>query len=121
MRRQHFATANLVVFVETNRFKPSDPQYTGSKAVQLPVASADAGKPIRAAMTALAALYKRDYRYKKAGVILLDLVAAAARLRLGRRHISRRRRTARSARYLPVPLLAAGEVAQVRGGEFLCV
>jgi DNA polymerase V len=43
MRRQHLATANLVVFVETNRFKPSDPQYTGSKAVQLPVASADTG------------------------------------------------------------------------------
>jgi DNA polymerase V len=56
MRRQHLATANLVVFVETNRFKPSDPQYTGSKAVQLPVASADTGKLIRAAMTALAAL-----------------------------------------------------------------
>jgi DNA polymerase V len=43
MRRHHLATANLVVFVETNRFKPSDPQYTGSKAVQLPVASADTG------------------------------------------------------------------------------
>jgi DNA polymerase V len=36
------------------------------------------GKLIRAAMTALAALYKPGYRYKKAGVILLDLVPAAA-------------------------------------------
>ena len=53
MRRQHLATANLIVFVETNRFKPSDPQHTGSKAAQLPVATADTGKLIRAALTAL--------------------------------------------------------------------
>ena len=78
MGRQHLATANLVVFVQTNSFKPTDRQYAGSKAVQLPVASADTGKLIKAAVTALAALYKPGYRYKKAGVILLDLVPAGA-------------------------------------------
>ena len=76
MRRQRLATANLVVFVETNRFKPSDAQYAASHTVRLPVASADTGKLIKAAIAAVDKLYKPGYRYKKAGVILLDLVPA---------------------------------------------
>ena len=75
--RQHLATANLIVFVTTNRFKPADPQIAASKGVQLPVATADTGKLIKAAMMALRALYRAGYRYKKAGVILLDLMPAA--------------------------------------------
>jgi DNA polymerase V len=47
MRRQKLATANLMGFVTTNPFKPSDPQYAASKSVQLPVATADTGKLIR--------------------------------------------------------------------------
>jgi DNA polymerase V len=46
--------------------------------VQLPVASTDTGKLIKAAVTALAALYMLGYRYKEAGVILLDLLPAVA-------------------------------------------
>ena len=75
--RQHLATANLIVFVTINRFKPADPQNAASKGVQLPVATADTGKLIKAAMMALGALYRAGYRYKKAGVILLDLMPAA--------------------------------------------
>jgi DNA polymerase V len=77
MRRQRLATANLIVFVETNRFKPADPQHSGSKAAQLPVATADTGKLIQAAMAALDRLYRPGFRYKMAGVILLDLVPAS--------------------------------------------
>ncbi len=77
MRRQRLATANLMVFVTTNPFKPTDPQYAASKSVQLPVATADTGKLIAAAGAALGALYRPGYRYKKAGVMLLDLVPAA--------------------------------------------
>jgi DNA polymerase V len=46
------------------------------KLCNCPWASADTGKLIRAAMIALGALYRSGYRYKKAGVILLDLVPA---------------------------------------------
>jgi DNA polymerase V len=77
MRRQRLATAHLVVFLETNPFKPADPQYTAAKAIRLPVATADTGKLVQAAIAALGLLYKPGYRYKKAGVILLDLVPAA--------------------------------------------
>lgn len=77
MRRGGLASANLSVFVETNRFKPADPQYAASRSVQLPVATADTGKLIRAAMTVLGRLWRPGFRYKKAGVMLLDLVPAA--------------------------------------------
>ena len=46
--------------------------------MRLPVATADSGKQIRAAMAALGQLWRPDYPYKKAGVILPGLVPAVA-------------------------------------------
>jgi DNA polymerase V len=46
--------------------------------VHLPVASSDSGKLIGAALAGLAAIWRNGYRYKKAGVVLLDLHPAAA-------------------------------------------
>ena len=69
----------LVVFVETNTFKPAEPQICG--AAWLPAAGGHmptTGKLIRAAMAVLAVLWRPGFKYKKAGVMLLDLVPAAA-------------------------------------------
>lgn len=76
MRRQNLATAHLSVFVETNRFKPTDPQHNVTRAIRLPVASADTGRLAKAANTVIRAIYKSGFRYKKAGVMLLDLAPA---------------------------------------------
>ena len=76
MRRQNLATASLAVFVETNRFKPNDPQYAASRAIRLAVATADTGRLVRAAHAALDLLWKPGFLYKKAGVTFLDLVPA---------------------------------------------
>src|SRR5271168_934912 len=76
MRRQNLATASIAVWVQTNSFKPDERQYSASKAVRLPVATADTGKLIAAATAALGIIFKPGYRYKKAGVTFLDLVAA---------------------------------------------
>src|SRR5205085_9931965 len=78
LRRQHLATASLMVFVETNRFKPAEAQHHAARTVQLPVATSDSGKLIGAALAGLAAIWRDGYRYKKAGVMLLDLHPAAA-------------------------------------------
>ena len=51
---------------------------TRRQPVQLPVATADSGKLIGAALAGLAAIWRDGYRYKKAGVMLLDLHPAAA-------------------------------------------
>lgn len=76
MRRQDLATARLMVFVTTNRFKLNDPHYSAQQMVQLPVASADSGKIINAARRGLAQIWRQGFSYKKAGVMLLELSAA---------------------------------------------
>ena len=73
MRRQNLTTAYLQVFVHTNRFRLQDAQHFAAQAVQLPIATADTGKLTSAALRGVAAIWKQGYRYKKAGVIFLDL------------------------------------------------
>lgn len=77
MRRQKLAASSLMVFLETNSFRPQDAQYHPSQTVTLPVPSADTAKIIRAALSGLAVIWRDGYRYKKAGVMLLDLIPAA--------------------------------------------
>jgi DNA polymerase V len=77
LRRQGLATAHLSVFLETNPFREQDPQYMARRGVPLPVATADTAQLIAAAHRALGAIWRNGYRYKKAGVMLVDLVKAA--------------------------------------------
>ena len=77
LRRQRLATAHLVVFMETNPFKPAEPQRNVTCPVHLPVATSDTGRLAGAAVRALEAIWRDGYRYKKAGVMLLGLMPAA--------------------------------------------
>lgn len=76
LRRQGLATAHLSVFLQTNPFRKQDAQYMPTRGVTLPVATADTSKLIAAALAALGAIWRDGYRYKKAGVMLLNLVKA---------------------------------------------
>jgi DNA polymerase V len=78
LRRQHLATASLMVFIATNRFKPDEAQHFAARPVRLPVATSDSARLIGAALAGLAAIWRDGYRYKKAGVVLLDLHRAPA-------------------------------------------
>jgi DNA polymerase V len=55
-----------------------DPQYTAQQPVTLLVARADTGKLIAAAKHGLSAIWRPGFRYKNAGIMLLDLVPAAS-------------------------------------------
>jgi DNA polymerase V len=78
LRRQSLATASLVVFIETNRFKPDEAQHYAARPVRLPVATSDSARLIGTARAGLDAIWRDGYRYKKAGIVLLDLHPAAA-------------------------------------------
>jgi len=78
MRRQHLVTLAVQVFVTTNRFKTEDKQYQAACTIHLPVATADTTRLVRAALQGLGRIYKPGYRYKKAGVVCLDLHRATA-------------------------------------------
>jgi DNA polymerase V len=78
LRGQGLAANRIPVFALTNRFKPEEPQYAAQQPMTLPIATADTGKLIAAAKRGLAAIWRPGYRYKKAGIMLLDLVPAAS-------------------------------------------
>lgn len=76
MRRQNLAACHLSVFMETNRFKPHEPQYNPTSSVQMPVATANTATLAYWARRILQTIWKPGFQYKKAGVVLLDLVSA---------------------------------------------
>lgn len=73
LRNQQSLTQGILIFVMTNRFKPSQPQYNNSIAISLPIETDDSVMLIKAAVQGLRAIYKDGYSYKKTGVMLLDL------------------------------------------------
>lgn len=77
LRRQNLAASQLTVFLMTNPFKPTERQYSNSCSIRLPVATADTALLIREASRALTRIWREGYRYKKAGVMLLDLAPAS--------------------------------------------
>ena len=64
------------MFITTNPFKPQEPQYVASRAARLPVATADTTRLLATATMLVDRLFREGYRYKKAGVELLELVEA---------------------------------------------
>ena len=70
LRTQSSVAAMIQVFVRTNRFKPSEPQYSPSIAIGLVEACDDTLVLTDAALTGLRRIFKAGYRYKKAGVVL---------------------------------------------------
>ena len=73
LRRGNLAARVLVVFVATNRFSDS-PQYCPTVTVQLPVPTLHTPELMRLAHQAIERVYRPGYQYKKAGVMLLELV-----------------------------------------------
>jgi DNA polymerase V len=76
MREMGLAANSLAVFIETNRFRERMPQYANSITANLPVSSDCSHELIAHALDALERIYKEDYLYHKAGVMMLGLVPA---------------------------------------------
>ncbi|NLW48535.1 MAG: Y-family DNA polymerase [Firmicutes bacterium] len=74
LRKQHSCAGMLMVFIHTNGFKTDEPQYEKNFVCKLPVATNSTMELIRYALFALKAIYQRGFRYKKAGVLVLDIV-----------------------------------------------
>lgn len=75
LRRYRVAARVVTVFLTTNRFTDA-PQYANSVTMPLPVATQDTAELIRYTLQGIAQLFREGYRYKKAGVILTELVPA---------------------------------------------
>jgi len=77
LRGQQSAAVSLMVFVTTNFFKKDAPQYYNSKLVKLPVQTSSTGEIVKFALLGLEKIFKNGYSYKKAGVIITEIVDKA--------------------------------------------
>jgi DNA polymerase V len=75
LRKQNSICGCIVVFIGTNRFKPNKPQYFKSIPVVLDPPTSYTNDIISAADAGLEKIYRNGYEYKKAGVMLLDIIS----------------------------------------------
>lgn len=76
LRGQQGVAAALMVFLQTNPFKPEEPQYHPSMTVPLPDPTSDTRVLVQWAQRVAKRLYRRGYAYKKAGVMLCGIQPA---------------------------------------------
>lgn len=74
LRKQNSCAGVVTVFVHTNRFNTDKPQYSNHRSIRLPVATDSTPEIIHYALIALEKIYKEGYEFKKAGVIVMNIV-----------------------------------------------
>ena len=79
LREQGSAAGAVYVFIQTNRFRVDDRQYSGGTVIPLRDASDDTRDLNAAAMSALKRLYRPGYAYKRCGIMLMELSVKAQR------------------------------------------
>ena len=76
LRKQNHVAGAIQVFVQTNPFKPDEPQYNNGVIVKLVKQTNDTFLLAEAALYGLKRIYKQGYAFKKAGVMLTALCPA---------------------------------------------
>jgi len=74
LRKQKSCAAALMVFIHTNNFREDLPQYFKNSVVHLPVATSSTLEIAQYAIRELKRIYRPNFLYKKAGVIILEIV-----------------------------------------------
>lgn len=75
LRSQNLLSKHLTVFVQTNPFKSQSPQYFNSASMNLVSGTSVTPKLIRDAFRLLDSIYRDGFEYKKAGIVLNNLVS----------------------------------------------
>ena len=78
LRKEGTAAGRVGVFIQTNRFRKDLLQYFPEASIHLEVPSSNSRDIIGTALQALRMAYKPGYEYKRAGVIVYDIVDASA-------------------------------------------
>lgn len=78
LRKQRSCAQALMVFIHTNNFREDQPQYFQNCVVKLPVSTNGTQEIVHYALIALRNIYRKGYFFKKAGVIIMDIVPDSA-------------------------------------------
>lgn len=74
LREQQSYAKVIMVFIYTNRHREDLMQYSQNKVVTLPFPTNDTAELIRYARMGLDSIYREGYQFKKAGVIVSDII-----------------------------------------------
>lgn len=74
LRQQKSCAARISIFITTNPFNPKAKQYKGLNSIKIDTPTNDSIEIVRIALQALEKVYRSGYIYKKAGVIVGDIV-----------------------------------------------
>lgn len=74
LRRQHSYAGSVYVYIRTSPFKPDDPFYSNGMTISLPSPTDDTRRMVNVALWGLKQIYKPNYNYAKAGVMLSEIV-----------------------------------------------
>lgn len=75
LRRQQSYAGSVHVYIRTSPFKPDDPFYSNGMAIPLPSPTDDTRQLVNVALWTLKQIYKPNYSYAKAGVMLSEIVS----------------------------------------------
>lgn len=75
LRKQGSLAGAVQVFIATNTFNPNQPQHVQSMMATLPHPSAYTPALLKPALHCLEQIFKTGYQYKKAGVMLTEIVS----------------------------------------------
>lgn len=76
LRHEGSAAYDVTTFMYTNRFREDLAQYFPSATIRLDVAANSAQEIVGAALKAFRTIYRQGYKYKKAGVVVSNIIAS---------------------------------------------
>lgn len=74
LRKQHLFAGSVYVYIRTSPFKENDPFYSNGMTIPMPTPTDDTRQLVNVALWGLKRIYKPNYNYAKAGVMLSELV-----------------------------------------------
>jgi len=74
LRKQHSLASVIMVFLYTNPHASNQPQYSKQTVMELPVPTNDTTELVHFALRGLKSIFAEGYRFKKAGVIVSEIV-----------------------------------------------
>lgn len=74
LRKQNSCCKTIMVFVHTNNFRKDLDQYSRNIVINLPYATNSSIDIVKYSVFGLKSIFKQGFQYKKAGVIVMDIV-----------------------------------------------
>ncbi|HVV69350.1 MAG TPA: Y-family DNA polymerase [Gammaproteobacteria bacterium] len=75
LRQQNSKAQAIYIFITTNQFRLSEPQYQNGKMLGLSTPTADTSRLIAIAKKGLREIFRPGYQYYKAGIMLMDIAS----------------------------------------------